>query len=108
MTFAEQAEKFHSMALHGAPAQERSCAVSHSFAQSELARFTAVVQQLCTKLADQKIKPGNLKTLCWARGMSVADLASKIGRHRVSVHRAVKNPAQNAPTFAKIQEVLCA
>lgn len=54
----------------------------------------------------KKIKPENLKQLCWARGLSVAGLASKIGRHRVSVHRAVKHPKQHGPTFAKIQEVL--
>lgn len=56
----------------------------------------------------KKIKPENLKRLCWARGLSVAQLAKKIGRHRVSVHRAVANPTQHAPTFEKIKEVLCA
>lgn len=56
----------------------------------------------------KKIKPENLKALCWKRGFSVADLATRIGRHRVSVYRAVKNPDQHAPTFEKIKEVLCA
>lgn len=58
--------------------------------------------------ATKKIKPENLKRLCWAKGMSVADLARSIGRNRVTVHNAVKNPRQFGPTFRKIEEVLCA
>lgn len=56
----------------------------------------------------KKIKPENLKRLCWAKGMSVADLARRIGVHRVTVHSAVAMPSRYGPTFRKIEEVLCA
>lgn len=57
----------------------------------------------------QKIKPENFERLCWAAGFrGPAGLARHIGRHRVTVHRAVKNPKQFGPTFRKITEVLSA
>lgn len=56
----------------------------------------------------KKIKPENLKRLCWAKGMSIADLAKRIGRNRVTVHLAVSQPHRYGPTFRKIEEALCA
>lgn len=59
--------------------------------------------------APKKIKPENLERLCWVAGFEgVSGLARHIKRHRVTVHRAVKNPEQYGPTFRKIEEVLCA
>lgn len=56
----------------------------------------------------KKIKPENLKRLCWAKGMSVSDLARRIGVNRVTVHVAVAQPNRYGPTMRKIEEVLCA
>lgn len=58
--------------------------------------------------APRKIKPENLKRLCWQRGISITELAAKIGRSRMNVYRAVANPKGFKPTFRKIEEVLCA
>lgn len=58
---------------------------------------------------ERKIKPENFERLCWEAGYEgPAGLARHINRHRVTVHRAVRKPKQYGPTFAKIQEALCA
>lgn len=55
----------------------------------------------------EKIKPENFERLCWKAGYEgPAGLARHIGRHRVTVHRAVKNPKQYGPTFRRIKEAL--
>jgi hypothetical protein len=54
-----------------------------------------------------KVNRNNLKRLCWKRGFQgVAGLAKKIGRARITVHRAVRWPDQFGPTYKKIQEAL--
>lgn len=52
------------------------------------------------------ITKDNLKEKCWKLGMSVTGLAKKIGKARVTVHRAVKKPHHFGPTYRDICEVL--
>lgn len=54
----------------------------------------------------ETITKDNLKKKCWKLGMSVKGLADKIGKSRVTVHRAVKKPNQFGPTYRDICEVL--
>lgn len=61
------------------------------------------------KVNSGKVTSENLRRLCWARGYrGIPDLAARIGRNRVTVWRAVKNPKQYAPTYKKIAEALSA
>ena len=49
----------------------------------------------------------NLNQLCYVAGYrGVAGLARHIGRHRVTVWKAVRWPDQNGPTFNLISEAL--
>ena len=48
----------------------------------------------------------NLKRLCWTRGMSVTELARRIGKSRVSVYRAMHHPSRYRVAHALILEVL--
>jgi len=57
--------------------------------------------------ARPKINAQNLKRFCWSKGFSISDLAARLGRHRTTIHRAVANPRQFRPTYARIVEVLC-
>jgi DNA-binding Xre family transcriptional regulator len=54
----------------------------------------------------RKINSKSLKQLCWKRGMSVRELADKIGRSRVTVHRAAKNPEMFPLTYKMMEEEL--
>lgn len=48
-----------------------------------------------------------LRRLCFEKGFDdVAGLARRIKKHRVTVHRAWKNPKQYGPTFADMVEAL--
>lgn len=54
-----------------------------------------------------KVNQKNLRTLCWKRGFhGVSGLAQKIGRNRITVHRAVRWPDQFGPTYRLIEEAL--
>jgi hypothetical protein len=59
------------------------------------------------KVNTVKVDSENLRRLCWANGFrGIPDLASEIGRSRVTVWRAVKSPKQYAPTYKLITEAL--
>lgn len=54
-----------------------------------------------------EINKKNLRKLAWQRGFhGVTGVALVIGKSRVTVHRAVKNPGQYRPTMKKLREVL--
>lgn len=54
-----------------------------------------------------KLTKENLSRLAHARGFrGVAGLARRVGRHRVSIYRALKNPNQNRPTMRAIERAL--
>jgi len=54
-----------------------------------------------------KINKNNLRQLSWKRGFhGVSGVAIAIGRSRVTVHRAVKNPERYGPTMEKLKRVL--
>ncbi len=58
-----------------------------------------------THLAE--INKRNLRRLAWQRGYhGVTGVAAAIGKSRVTVHRAVKNPSRFKPTMKKLREVL--
>lgn len=49
----------------------------------------------------------NLRQRAWAAGFrGVAGLAAAIGRSRVSVYRAIRNPSRFGPTHRLIVELL--
>jgi hypothetical protein len=54
----------------------------------------------------RKITPENLRSRCWAKQMSVAELARRIGISRQQAYRAVRFPTQHTPSYVKITEVL--
>lgn len=62
-----------------------------------------------TRSNSKKQKPlasVSLKRRCWARGLTVTALASKIGKARPTVYFAWENPDRYPVTFQLIQEVL--
>jgi hypothetical protein len=60
--------------------------------------------------SNSKIQTGltkaNLKRRCWAHGLTVTALASKIGKNRCTLYFAVENPTRYPVTFQLIQEAL--
>jgi transposase len=55
---------------------------------------------------DKKINRQNLRRHCWRVGLSVTELAQRIGRSRHSVYAAVRNPRRYPITFRKMEEIL--
>lgn len=59
------------------------------------------------KKVNREINVVNFPRLMGLAGyVRVEDLARKIGRSRVTIHRAVKHPNTFGPTYRKIAEVL--
>jgi len=58
-------------------------------------------------MSARKVNLKNLKRLCWQRGISVKELARRIGRSRMNVYRAVKEPHRFKPTYQLLEEALC-
>jgi len=57
--------------------------------------------------APKKVNDKNLRRLCWVKHYpGVAGLARAIGRHRTTIHRAVKAPEKYASTYALIEGAL--
>jgi hypothetical protein len=54
-----------------------------------------------------KVNAKNLKSLAWGRGFrGVGGLAAKIGKHRTSLYRAVRNPKRFHKTYKLLQKEL--
>ncbi|MDE2105031.1 MAG: hypothetical protein KGL39_47775 [Patescibacteria group bacterium] len=55
----------------------------------------------------KKITTQNLRRLAWSRGFhGVAGLARGIGKSRVAIYSAVREPHRFRPTMKKLSEVL--
>jgi IS30 family transposase len=52
------------------------------------------------------LTPKNLRTQARKAGMTVTGLAKRLGRHRSTVHLAVRYPERYGPTFRAIREEL--
>lgn len=54
-----------------------------------------------------EIDPENLARLAWLNGhKGVAGLSRAVGKHRVTIYRAVKQPKRYGPTFRAIKRAL--
>ena len=48
----------------------------------------------------------NFKRVCGLNGFTPEELITRIERHKTTVYKALKNPAQFGPTYRKIQAAL--
>jgi len=76
-----------------------------------VARVAQRIVDICAtqmrKTKHIKLTPETLVVACGLAGFrSVADLARKIGRHRTTVHLAVRYPERYGPTFRAIESAL--
>jgi len=55
----------------------------------------------------RKVNTENLQQLAWKSNYrGVAGLARALGRHRTTVHRAVKNPGKFRETYSRIEKAI--
>ena len=80
---------------------------AYIFVASVAQRIVDICATQMRKTKHIKLSPETLVLACGLAGYrSVADLARKIGRHRTTVHLAVRYPERYGPTFRAIESAL--